>query len=137
MQDISILLDAYYKSQMPLEDKYGDLFIDILDKQKLLNQTYLETQPVKQTLRMFRGFAHLTETSISKENKTKMLQLLYQFVRSELAIQEITPTMWLSVFDIAENAQFQELREFAHAMFYKTFDWESLFTASEDEKSTG
>ncbi len=43
MADISILVDAYYKSQMPLKDTYGDLFVDILAKQKLLNHTYLES----------------------------------------------------------------------------------------------
>jgi hypothetical protein len=32
MSDISILVDAYYKSQMPLNDKFGDLFVDILAK---------------------------------------------------------------------------------------------------------
>lgn len=30
--DISILVDAFYKSQMDLSDKYGDLFIDILQR---------------------------------------------------------------------------------------------------------
>ena len=33
MADISTLVDAYYKSQMALTDKYGDLFIEILGKQ--------------------------------------------------------------------------------------------------------
>ena len=37
MEDITTLLDAYYKSQMELSDKYGDLFVDILKKQELLN----------------------------------------------------------------------------------------------------
>lgn len=33
MADVSILVDAFYKSQMPLLDKYGDLFVDILERQ--------------------------------------------------------------------------------------------------------
>ena len=132
LQDISILIDAYYKSQMPLTDKYGDLFFDILDKQKLLNQASLETQPVKQTLRLFRGFAHLQEGGISASKKQQMLELLDKFARSEVAVKETTPTMWLSVFDVAENAEMAELRSFAHSMFYQTFDWQSLFTAAEE-----
>ena len=37
LQDVAILLDASYKSQMMLKDKYGDLFFDILNKQDLLD----------------------------------------------------------------------------------------------------
>jgi hypothetical protein len=43
MGDITTLIDAYYKSQMNLSDKYGDLFFDILNKQELLTQEYLES----------------------------------------------------------------------------------------------
>ena len=43
MQDIANLVDASYKSQMMLQDKYGDLFIDILDQQHLLDLDYLQT----------------------------------------------------------------------------------------------
>ena len=30
VQEISILLDSYYKSQMTLLDKYGDMFVELL-----------------------------------------------------------------------------------------------------------
>ena len=32
LDDIAELADAYYKGQMALSDKYGDLFVDILSK---------------------------------------------------------------------------------------------------------
>ena len=75
MDDIALLVDAQYKSQMPLTDKYGDLFVKILEEQQLLNLPYLETQPALQTIRMLRGFVHLTEGSISKANQQKILSL--------------------------------------------------------------
>lgn len=121
MQDIATLVDASYKSQMMLQDKYGDLFYDILDKQGLLDQDYLETQPVKQTLRMFRGFAHMTNENLTEPNRGNLLRLMDNFLRSEMAVKEIEPTMWLSVVDFAQKLEMQELGIFAQAMFFKNF----------------
>ena len=69
LEDIATLVDAYYKSQMKLKDKYGDLFVDILKKQDMLALNYLATQPVKTTLKLFRGFSMMQDNNWSEENK--------------------------------------------------------------------
>lgn len=69
MADITTLIDAFYQSQMPLSDKYGNLFIEILVKQNLLSQQHLETQPIRQTLKFFRGFLQLQDSNWSESNK--------------------------------------------------------------------
>lgn len=130
MNDISILVDASYKSQMRLTDKYGDLFIDILQKQDLLTQTYLETQPVKQILKLFRGFTHMSSENLSDANRNQLNQLMETFIRSEIASQNMQPTMWLSVIDCTEKAEMEDLQTYARAMFYDTFDWIDLQTTS-------
>lgn len=118
MADISTLVDAYYKSQMPLTDKYGDLFIEILGKQQLLKKNYLESQPVKQTLKLFRGFSAMTDKNLSEENKKGVHKLMTGFVQSDFASKEITPTMWLSVIDTTEKCELDDLNEYSRAMFY-------------------
>ena len=61
---------------MKLEDRYGDLFMEILRKQDMLSFEYLLTQPVKQTLKLFRGFSMMQDDNWSEENRTAMFQLM-------------------------------------------------------------
>lgn len=70
---------------MPLTDKYGDLFVEILIKQNSLNQDFLEHQPVKQTLKLFRGFAQMDAKNWSEENKQGIYRVMETFIRSDLA----------------------------------------------------
>ena len=68
---------------MKLTDKYGDLFIEILRKQDMLSLDYLKTQPVKQTLKFFRGISSMDSSSWSEENKAGMFKLMEAFLRSD------------------------------------------------------
>jgi len=113
MEEIAILVDAYYKSQMVLQDKYGDLFFEILEKQELLTDFYMESQPVKQTLRLFRGFAHMSDKNLSDSNRQSLLRIVNTFIRSEKASSEIEPSMWLSVIDIAHKLGMEDLQIYA------------------------
>ena len=61
---------------MKLEDRYGDLFMEILRKQDMLSFEYLLTQPVKHTLKLFRGFSMMQDDNWSEENRTAMFQLM-------------------------------------------------------------
>ena len=113
---------------MKLTDKYGDLFIDILRKQDMLSLDYLKTQPVKQTLKFFRGFSIMEKTSWSEENKTGMFALMDAYLRSDLANEEIDPTMWLSVIDYTARTGMDDLSNYARDRFFESFEWENLHT---------
>ena len=71
LDEIAKLVDTFYKSQMVLTDKYGDLFFDILDRQGLLDLNYLQSVSPEKMLMLFRGFAHMTEDNISNSNKER------------------------------------------------------------------
>ena len=125
---------------MKLTDKYGDLFIEILRKQDMLSLDYLKTQPVKQTLKFFRGFSIMEDTSWSEENKTGMFKLMDAYLRSELASEEIEPTMWLSVIDFTARTGKDDLSDYARDRFFESFEWENLHTdayqKSKEQKSS-
>jgi len=104
--------------------------MDILEKQGLLEHNYFETQPVKQTLKFFRGFAQMPAENISDINRKRLLTLMETFVRSDFASQEIQPTMWLSVIDFTAKVGLDELSDYSRAMFYDTFEWNDLETTS-------
>lgn len=87
---------------------------------------------MKQTLKLFRGFSAMTDKNLSEENKKGVHRLMTEFVQSEFASQEITPTMWLSVIDTTEKCEIDDLNEYARAMFYQTFEWDTILTTSPD-----
>ena len=45
----------------------------------------MEHQPVKQTLKLFRGFAQMDAKNWSEENKQGIYRVMETFVRSDLA----------------------------------------------------
>lgn len=72
----------------------------------------------------------MTKDNISEANRKDFNQVMEAFVRSEIASQNMKPTMWLSVISCTESAEMEELQEYARAMFYDTFDWDDLQTTS-------
>ena len=80
----------------------------------------------------------MTEQSLSEENRTKLMQLMNAYLRSEFAAKEIEPTMWLSAVDFTFKLQMQDLSLYAKAMFYKNFQWHTIHTNwSEADKRPG
>ena len=63
----------------------------------------MESQPVKSTLKLFRGFAHMDSSCISEANKKGLFMLMDTFIRSDLAEQEIEASAWLSVIDFTDK----------------------------------
>ena len=80
-------------------------------------------------MRLFRGFAHMTQDSLSEPSRGYLLRIMERFLRSEMAAREIEPTMWISVIDIAQKLNLHELGTYAQAMFYKKFAWHTLHTS--------
>ena len=70
----------------------------------------------------------MEKTNWSEENKTGMLALMDAFLRSDLANEEIDPTMWLSVIDFTARTGMDDLSDYARDRFYESFEWENLHT---------
>lgn len=70
----------------------------------------------------------MTDANLSEAYRKRLRQTIETFVRSERAEREIQPTMWLSVIDLAQKLEMEEVSVYAKAMFYRGFDWDSLRT---------
>ena len=62
----------------------------------------------------------------SEQNKNNMHKLMDSFLRSDKAMKEINPTMWLSVIDFADRQGMFDLSDHARDIFYDTFTWDHL-----------
>lgn len=100
----------------------------------MLNLKYLQNQPVKQTLKLLRGFCWFSSTEWSEENRKLVHKLVDDYIRSDQARHELTPSMWLSVIDFTRMAGLEDLQEYAYDMFQGSFDWQKLQTESEERK---
>ena len=76
----------------------------------------------------------MSPENISDANKKFLLKLMETFVRSDLASQEIQPTMWLSVIDFTSKVGLDDLCDYSRAKFYETFEWNDLLTTSTSAK---
>lgn len=72
----------------------------------------------------------MTEKNISSRNQDVIRRLADDYLRSDLAIREIQPTMWISAIDFTHKLNLDKLKEFATAQFYDTFEWSELLTTS-------
>ena len=63
--EISMLVDAIYKSNAGLEESYGDNLLEHLEHQNLLTLDRLEEIPAKEVLKLFRGCLNISSAILS------------------------------------------------------------------------